>query len=449
MSPEPVTLDELVRPAYDYFSLPFGDRRLFSAILETVRRLAQATSMETFAPFLSDEEHPVCLWRLQWPVVHCLAANRLEVLQEGGGFTPDYASWIEAYGQALVALARLTKEFDPWIQQRLNYEDFLFYELQHTDGGKRTVCELYDLRGIDFFLVHYMGGPTTAVSDSALFASARIVPKCLAFAGREEEARAASREIDEREKSLKEILTEYSPPHALSLPATLDCLRLLAERFWVEYLSSSVWGQCSDVSRQDLLDAFIAEYMLQKGVLRGWSQVVLSLCKVIEREMGSVFFAPWVTLIQSASFTPPEGLSQSQANRVQSRQVTFQVLQACARKPSHPPTLGQLLFVAKFWRDNVMDQCTELFRQMREQAERHDAAFTDLVERMVDLCEELHEVDGEHPNVTELRNAAAHPGREADFKWPQYVAWLKDFLGKPPREALRLLIQMRAALTSK
>ena len=449
MSREPITMNELVRPAYDYFSLPFGDRRLFSAILETVRRLAQATSMETFAPFLSDEEHSVSLWRLRWPLLYCLREQHIQALREGGGFTLEYSSWVNAYGGAMVALARLTRDYDPCIQQILNYEGFLVYELQYTDDGKRTVCELYDLRGIDFFLVHYMGRPTTAVSDSALFASARIVPKCLAFAGREEEARFASREIDESEKSLREILTEYSPPHALSLPATLDCLRLQAERFWVDYLSSSVWSQCSNVSRQDLLDAFITECMLQKGVLRGWSQVVLSLCKVIEREMGSVFFAPWVTLIQSASFTQPEGLSQSQAKRVQSRQITFQALQACARRPSHPPTLGQLLFVAKFWRDNVMDQCTDLFRQMREHAERHDAAFTDLVERMVDLCEEVHEVDGEHPNVTELRNAAAHPGREADFTWPQYVAWLKDFLGKPPREALRLLIQMRAALTGK
>lgn len=86
---------------------------------------------------------------------------------------------------------------------------------------------------------------------------------------------------------------------------------------------------------------------------------------------------------------------------------------------------------------------------MREQAGSRDAAFASKVERMVDLCEEAHEVDGEHPNVTELRNAAAHPGREADFTWPHYVAWLKDFLGRPPREALRLLIEMRAALTAK
>jgi hypothetical protein len=333
MSAKTIVLDDLVRVAYDYFGLPHGDRRLFSAILENLRQLGSATSTETFAPFLADEEHPVCLWRLKWPLIYCLREKHIQALQEGGGFTPEYSSWVDAYGRALVALARLTKNYDPWIQQILNYEDFLFYKLQHTDGGNRSVCDLYDLRGIDFFLVHYMGGPTTAVSNSALFASSRIVPKCLAFTGREEEARVASREIDKRERSLKEILTEYSPPHALSLPATLDCLRLLAERFWVDYLSLSVWGQCSDVSRQDLLDAFIAKYMLQKGVLRGWSQVVLSLCKVIEREMGSVFFAPWVALIQSPSFTPPEGLSSSQAKRVQSRQVTFQVLQACARKP--------------------------------------------------------------------------------------------------------------------
>ena len=443
-----VSLDELAQATCEHFGIPPGDYGLFPTIVKHLRILSHAESIDAFAPFLEDEEHPVCLWRLKWPVTYCLREKHFKVFKPGGGFTPEYCAWVEGYGRALVSLARITKDYDPWIQQMLNHEDFLFYELRNTDDGKTVVCEFYDLRGIDFFLVHYMGGTMTAVSDKALFDSARLVPECLRAMAREEEAVLVGREIDQREKRLKEILAEYSPPHAASFSGTLECLRLLAERFWVDYLSSRVWCQCSEVSRQDLIDAFVAEYMLQKGVLRGWSQAVLTLCKVIEREMATVFFTPWVTVIQSASFAPPNGLSKSQSKRVQSRQVTFQILQGCARKPSHPPTLGQLLFVAKFWRDSVMDQCTDMLRQMREEAERHDPEFTDMVGRVVELCEEPHEVDGEHPTVTDLRNAAAHPGRESDFTWPEYVGWLKDFLGKPPRQALQLLIQMREVLKS-
>jgi hypothetical protein len=449
MNTRTIILDDLADDARRRLGLLPGDPELFRTLLDFMRRIARSTSLEQIIPHLHNEDDPLCVWRLKWPFIYCLREGYVSAFDASGKYSVEYADWVEAFGYILLKIAKLTKQYDPWIQHILNFEDFLYHELQHVTGGQRVVCEFYDIRGIDFFLVHYFGGQTTAVSDTALFESSRIVPKCLRATGREEEAGLVEREIDEREKRLREIATEYSPPHAVSLAGTLDRLRLLAERFWVDYLSSEVWALCCDTSRQDLVDAFVAEYMLQNGVLKGWSQAVLSLCKVIEREMASVFFLPWIGHIGSASFDMPENLSHSQTKRAQSRQITFQVLQSCSRQPSHPPTLGQLLFVGKFWCDSVMDQCTNLFREMRETADRSASGFSNTVAQFVKLCEETHEVDGEHPTVMELRNAAAHPGRESDFTWPEYVGWLKEFLGKPPREALRLLIQMREALNPK
>ncbi len=449
MNTKTIQLDDLADDARRRLGLKPGDPGLFRALLDFMHSLEHTTNLTDITVHLHDEDDPLCIWRLKWPFIYCLREKYLISSDSNGNFSPEYAEWEESFGRILFNIAKLTRDYDPWIQHILNFEDFLFHELQHFDGGRRIVCDFYDIRGVDFFLIHYFGGQTTAVADTALFENARLVPKCLRASGRDEEAGLVEREIDDREKRMREIISEYAQPQAISLSGTLDGLRLLAERFWVDYLSTEVWALCSDTSRQDMVDAFVAEYMLKNGVLKGWSQTVLSLCKVIEREMASVFFLPWIEHISLASFNMPENLSRSQAKRVRSRQITFQVLQSCSRRPSHPPTLGQLLFVGKFWCDNLMDQCTNLFCEMRKIADQSDSGFSNMVAQFVKLCDETHEVDGKHSTVMELRNAAAHPGRESDFTWPEYVSWLKDFLGKPPREALRLLIQMREALNSE
>jgi hypothetical protein len=333
MNTKTIILDDLADDARRRLGLLPNDPELFRTLLDFMRRIARSTSLEQITPHLHNEDDPLCVWRLKWPFIYCLREGYVSAFDASGKYSVEYADWVEAFGYILLKIAKLTKQYDPWIQHILNFEDFLFHELQHVTGGQRVVCEFYDLRGIDFFLVHYFGGPTTAVSDTALFESARLVPKCLRASGREEEAGLVEREINDREKRLREIVTEYSPPHAVSLSGTLDGLRLLAERFWVDYLSSEVWTLCCDTSRQDLVDAFVAEYMLQNGVLKGWSQAVLSLCKVIEREMASVFFLPWIEHIGAACFDIPKNLSRSQTKRAQSRQITFQVLQSCSRQP--------------------------------------------------------------------------------------------------------------------
>lgn len=438
-----IILDEIADEVRKSLGLLAGDTGLFCAMLKFMKIISNASSIEDISDYLLDENNPLCVWRLKQPFIYCLRENYLSSFDDKGNLSKEYADWVETYGRILLTVSKLSKEYDGLIQHILNWEDFLFLELQHTAGGKKIICEFYDIRGIDFFLSHFLGSPTTDFSDSPAFENAMIVPQCLHKTGRDEEAILVSKEINERQKRLKNILSEYSSPKSSPLPSSLDFLRLQAERFWVDYLSNAVWSNTSQISKQDLIDSFVAEFLLQKGILRGWSQAVLSLCKVIEREMANILFTPWVDFIQSGTFSVPENLSRTQVKRVKSRKMTFQVLQSCAKHPSHPPTLGQLLFVAKFWNDNLMNQCCTTFCQMREKADKESASFSDQVAHLTRLLEESHEVGEEQPTITELRNAAAHPGKENDFTWAQYVGWLKELLGKPPRDVLRLLIEMK------
>lgn len=243
METKTIILDDLANETRKSLGLAPGDAGLFQAMLAFMKSLSQKTTIAEISPYLEDQNHPLCVWLLKWSFIYCLREKYVVALDESGKYSPEYAAWVEAFGRILVTIARMTRDYDLWIQHVLNLEDFLCLELQNTDGGKHVICELYDLRGIDFFLSFFLQGRVTAISDPALFENSRIVPRCLSFAGRDEEAALVSREIEHRETHLKAIVTEYSPPSALSLPATLECLRLAAERFWLDYLTSTVWAQ--------------------------------------------------------------------------------------------------------------------------------------------------------------------------------------------------------------
>jgi len=291
-----------------------------------------------------------------------------------------------------------------------------------------------------------MGNPTTAFKDDALWKSAELISDFLDELGRHEESSYVKEELKQRKEKVKEIITEYSAVDTQSITEALENIRLVGERFWVEYLVSHVWNNLSEVSRRELLDAFVAEIMLKKGILKGWSQVILSLCKVIEREMGDILFTKWIEIIRSTEFSVPSDISNRLLKRVQSREFTFNTLKSCAKEPVHSPTLGQLVFVAKFWSDDTMNRCTPLFLKINDFAKSYDPDFSEKMTALSFLLEEKHSYNDEQPTLVELRNASAHPGHENDFTWGEHISWLKEVLGKPPREALKLIVTLKDAL---
>jgi hypothetical protein len=435
MPPQTTDLSDLVAAIYHYFDATPNDGSVIESAISFLDALASSNDLERIRPHLYSG-CGVDLLNFRHLVFHELL-NRDRSSSEASGLPSWYFRYVFAYGQFLLALARLTKDEDAYIQFELNYNDFI-QELAIYPSARSILCALYDLRGLDFFLWHHMERETSALSDDALFNNASYLPPVLSLEGREEEAALVRKEIDDRRHRLTEIGKKFSSLNEERSVEAIDFLRIRAERFWNDYFRSEVWARLTADSRAELVDAFVAEYFLKKGVLRNWSQVILSLCKVFERELALTLFFPHIAEIRCATFCEPSNTIKSEHKRIQSRRFTVDALQKCAAEPVHSPTLGQLVFMARFFEDPVMDSCTGLFWDIRKKICSIQPDYPDRLRTLIRCIEEKHQTEREGPDLTELRNASAHPGRESDYEWKEHAEWLKKLLGKPPKRLLHL-----------
>lgn len=441
-----VKIKDIIAPVYSYFNLNIGDEQIIDKASEYVEGLASSGNLEKMRSFLWID--PVLnVYTVESAVIYGSKKRELLEAITGKGdsdrveLPTPYGRWIAARGHLILKILELTKEEDAVIQHWLNYRDFIL-ELSSTQTGCKIISEIYDLRGLDFFLFHYVGGETTAIKDKSLFENAKKIPIALRRVARTEEAAQVEKDIENRIKGFTKISNQFGPIKQNQNKANLvlEKLRLEAERFWNDYLSTDVWKALHSDSRTELIDAFVSEIFLKNGVLHGWSIVILSLCKVIEREMSISLFSPWVNIIRKSSFTEPLDATHSKIKKIKTRKITYEMLKRCAADPTHPPTLGQLIFIAKFWDDSIMDECTDLFKNIRKKLEKDCPNSTRAIKNIAALLEEKHSVKGESASVVDLRNSAAHPGREDAFNWAEYLDWLRKLIGKPPKYILRSII---------
>ncbi len=422
-----VSMAEVVKPVFEYFERSPGDEGVKADILRALRQAIESGDVQEMRRFLSDDP---ALW--------------LGTLQDAYFFKDrqplsGYPEWAKAKCDLLVEVVRRTRDDDGIIQHILNYEDF-HVEVMPFPFGPRFVVEIYDQRGLDFFLFHYMGGETDAHSDEALFEHASCVATALGSIGRQEEAKDVSAQLRARRQRLEAIAREFEAPNSHADAPALNCLRIRGERFWFDYLSEPVWRALAEQSRRELLDVFATEYLLRAEVLTTWSSAALILCKVLEREAVETFFSRWKTNFAEGEFVPPSSSSKRLQRRIDSRRVTFDVLHRAARGQAAPPTLGQLVFLTSFWDDDVMDSCTPVFSDIRLKAEQFDPEHSKHVQRLTGLLKEPLSPAGQiEVSVVQLRNESAHPQPDQSADWEHHVAWLKQALGEPPRQILRLV----------
>jgi len=444
-----VNIKDIVAPVYKYFNLNIGDEQIMDKASEYLEELAFSDNLEKMRSYLW-RDLLLNVGNMKLAVIYgSKNLDRFQLLEARTGkedsdrveLPTTYGRWIAAQGRLILEILKRTKEEDAVIQHWLNYEDFIL-ELSLTETGCKVISEIYDLRGLDFFLFHYVGGETSAIKDKALFDNAKKIPIALRRMARMEEATQVEKDIESRLKGLIKISNQFGPREQTQSETdfVLEKLKLKAERFWNDYLSPDVWKALHNDSRTDLIDAFISEIFLKNGILYGWSIVVLSLCKVIEREMSLSLFWPWIDIIRKSSFSEPLNATSSKIKKIQTRKITFEMLKKCATEPIQPPTIGQLIFIAKFWNDSIMDECTNLFKDIRTNLEKYCDDSTKSIEKLVLALEEKHSPDGESANIVDLRNASAHPGREGSFTWSKYLTWLKTTIGQPPEYILRVLI---------
>jgi hypothetical protein len=429
-----VHLTDVIKPVLDRYGRNAGDLSIRIDILSDIHRALVSGDLDTIRAFLSQDEER-WIGNLQWAYFQRF---------DGVGPLDGYEDWARTKCDLLLAVVSETSEDDGIVQHLLNYEDF-HIEVLPFPFGPSFIVQLYELRGLDFFLFHYMGGETSAHEDSVLFAHAASVTKSLKIIGRTTEAAIVERELEARKERLTEIQRDFQGPEYDPSTNLVARIRVAGERFWSDYLTPDVWTKVDRQSASELVDAFATEYLLTQHVLSNWSTVALALCKVVEREIARAIFAPWIQYFRVATWTPPRAESEKSRKRIESRLMTFKTLQSCSGENGHSPTLGQLLFVAKFWNDPLMDQCTEVFRIARTEAGRRLPMFSDDISRLALLLEHPLTANGSAVTISDARNRSAHPRQEGDIDWNAFIEQLKIALGKPPAELLRLLVGLAAA----
>lgn len=422
-----VSWGEIIEPVLKRFNRKPLDQTICADILIDIREAIDSSDLEKLCRYLS-KDPAYYIWNLQW--AYFQRFKNIEPLD-------IYEEWARTKCDFLLAVARNTRDDDAIIQHLLNYEDF-HVEVLPFSFGPQFIVDLYELRGLDFFLYHYMGGETDAHKDAALFENAESIVKALDRLGRKEESNAICSELVAKRKRMTEIGKEFQGPEYDPAVDLIGRMRIASERFWSEYLTSSVWVRLNERSRQELIDAFSTEYLLKKHVLSSWSAVALMLCKVVERELGQLLFIRWKEHFTSAHWNPPPIKSEKMKRRVESREMTFKTLQACAK--GNPPTLGQLLFMVKFWNDELMDQCTIAFKNIRCEAEARDKHYSKKVSDIGELLEKPIVPGNQAIKVVELRNRSAHPREVDDIDWHLFIENLKEYLSKPPTQLLQHIV---------
>lgn len=430
--------DELIQPALRRYKVGLLDPAIQDLILSDIFESIESNDLERMRMFLSSDTSR-WIGNLQWAFFQHFP---------GQAVLGRYEEWVEAKCALLLAILRQTREEDYVIQHLLNYEDFCIEVLNWPfKNGARFLIQVYELRGIDFFLFHYMGGQTDAHRDAALFDGARTVVRALKEVQRLAEAEQVEREINERRNRVVEIQKSFIGPDYDPASNLAGKLKIASEKFWADYLSVPVWRGLLPDSRSDLTDAFSTEYLLKSQILTNWSNVSLLLCKVVEREVGRVLFLPWKPLFASIERTEPSGLPNNEVRHVQARIQTLRMLKNVAMKARMAPTLGQLVFIAKFWNDSLMDSLTDIFIKVRRQASSRVPLVDGYVEQVAKILTEPIVNGGETKSITDIRNSAAHPRSDANLDWQSFSTTLQEVLGRPPRTLLRLLCVDMAAVT--
>lgn len=440
-----VPIESIIKPVFDFFKIKIGDNSIMTKAIDYLNKLSKNQDFDIKRQYLWIDKINVS--SVNMAVIHGNVRTNMFSLtgkvENDVIFDSDsvYSKWLSAQGKYILSILKKSKEEDGAIQHWLNYEDFII-ELSTTKNGCTILCDIYDLKGLDFFLFHYMGGQTDALRDNAMFENAKNIIKALSVLQRNDESIFVKEEIEKRRKNIIKISKKFigSKEQEPNFDFVLEKLRLNAERFWNEYLSNNVWVKIHSTSRENLIDAFVTEALIENNILKIWSNVVLAFAKVIEKELSITLFNQFINIIKESKFNIPENTSQSKLKKVKKRKMTFDMIYKCTQEPIHPPTLGQLVFVGKYWNDEIMDECTTLFAKCRKDINDKHWKGNQEIYNIVTIIEQNESNKEDSANIIDLRNSSAHPGKENLYDWRKYTIWFKNAIGKPPKMILKKII---------
>jgi hypothetical protein len=316
--------------------------------------------------------------------------------------------------------AKSSIECDNEIRWYLYFEDLLKSLCQSVQTS-RLMVKLLEARSIDFFLpainskdwnskwnVHY------------LFDQIASLTNALVLLGRKEESAALAVEITKR-KAAYLNMTEIIPPRDNS-----NKFRLKAEDSWRTYLGDITWESLNSESRSDLIDSYIAQIATDSGLYTSWRYSLQSMLYVVERELNITFFS---VLKNQIDKSVPFDKSIKDSSR---RLHTYNAI-LTARNNTKSLTLGELSYLLLYWNDDVMDQCTNLFSNMRIYFQHFVENPNIHVSNILAAFSETFGSANPPWDIVRLRNSCAHPGNESRHKDQTLNSKLRSILGEPPR----------------
>jgi len=438
-----ISARDIQTKVFDYFDVEEGNPIILDKITKYIEQMITNNDYESMKSLfwypnqVSFDDIEITLISVASKIDNYLGVISINDKEPIKEIYSNYSLLLITVGKMVLKILSHTKEEDEAIQQLLNYKDYI-QGLKLLREGRKILYEIYKLRGLDFFLIHYMGGETSALDDDALFNNASALVNVCNSLTLFEESKFIQNEISARKARIIEIKNEYETIlENNNLQDVTKYLRVVGERFWVDYLDQEIWIGLSFNSKKDLVNSFVKEELLQKGILTGWHEVIFLLAKTIERELVKTCYIPFIDIIEQSKFTIPDNLSNKQRRRYQSRRTTFNTLKKCSVE--NPPTLGQMMFMINFWNDPIMDNATSMYSSIRNRMKQFiddvDTKITKLEKNLTDNFNDTKET-----KILDLRNASAHPGHEDSYRWKDYIDGLKKRIGKPPKRILKLLI---------
>lgn len=428
-------IKEIIEPVFNHFNLEYGNNSVTGKVVNLLNKISREDLFE----------EAVHLVRYSIPF-------DFFILQNLYGFIQD-SSWIEKnendkiidseltiFNNTIASLCNYiltkTRDYDETIKYFLTYSDLIYY-LKLSSSGKKIIVDFYFNRGIDFFLSYNISGKQHKASEySHYFDYAEYIQESLVFVKRVEEAEYVKNEISKRKEGLKEIAEYFSADKPEN---TFEKLRVYSERFWFDYLGDYVFIPLREESKNELIDSIVAESLIEKKILTNISQVALAFCKVIERELNESLFQPYISEYINCSIHQIEtNLSNKQRNKIENRINTINVIKKCI-KNNHQLTFGQIVFLMRFWDDQLLNEYSDLFKLIKGR----NSMFDKLTQSIRSLLEYI-ELKKEGMTLIDIRNYSAHPIVDIKINWDECVKWIKQMLGEPPKEILkRIVIDLR------
>lgn len=423
--------NDILKPMFDFFKVKHEDKTLIGAYQKFLNKLIENKDMEVIKDFLVYSK-PFSFFLSENLYSYFDFSKGVETISGTKIKETELTYYINSLGEFCLFILSNTRDYDELIKYFLTSNDLLYY-IGKSTRGKEIICNYYDIRGLDFFLNYtFNDEKVTASKNSFLFTYADLIYDSLIKFERNEEAKLVLNELENRKKGLTVITNTFSRSEPKK---TFENLRVYSERFWIDYLSPDIFHKLHSESKSDLIESIVSEELIKQKILTNTSQIALALCKVIERELNIYLFDPYIQEFITCSVKPiANTISKTQKRKVKSRLLTLQTSKNCAFKGQRM-TLGQIIFLMRFWNDKFMNEYSDLFHLIKEK----NKSFENLTKAIEELLNYLVLKNGEY-TLLDIRNSSAHPTLDDNINWEEHIEWIKKMLGKPPKEILKRII---------